>query len=133
MQALAIAPSGHLTASELVHDDDFAIFDDVVFVALKDDLGFNGVLHVARQVKIVFIVDVFNARQLLKFIDTGLGQNDGTCLFLDGIVRFKLQTWRPASKLAVHIRGFLSLARNDQRSTCLVDKDVINFVDDGIV
>src|ERR1700674_3537345 len=58
VQALAIATSWHLAACELIDDYHFPVFDDIVFVALEDDLRLNGVLHVACQVKIVFIEDI---------------------------------------------------------------------------
>src|SRR5437588_2236114 len=133
VETLTIATSRHLAACELVYDDYLAILHDVIFIALKDDLGLNGVLHVARQLDVVLIVDVFHTGQLLKLIDTGIGQYNGACLFLNGIVNFRLQARRPAGKLDVHIRGLLPLARNDERSTRFVDKDIINFVHDGIV
>ena len=133
VETLAITTPGHLATCELIYDDHFAIFHDVIFVALKDDLGLNGVLHVARQFDVVLIIDIFDTGQLLKLIDTGIGQYNGACLFLNGIVNFRLQARRPAGKLDVHIRGLLPLARNDEWGTGFVDENVINLVYNSIV
>ena len=133
MQALTVTASRHLTTGKLIDDDHLTVFDDVIFVALENDLGLNGVLHVARQFDVVLIIDIFDTGQLLKLIDTGIGQYNGACLFLNGIVNFRLQARRPAGKLDVHIRGLLPLARNDEWGTGFVDEDVINFVYNGVV
>ena len=47
VQTFAVAASGHLTARELVNDNHFTVFDNVVFVTLEDDMRFDGVFHVA--------------------------------------------------------------------------------------
>ena len=103
VETFAIAASGHLAAGELVHDDDLAIFDDVILVALEDNLGLNGILHVARQVQIVLVVDVFYTCKLLKFINTRLRQYDCARFLLNGIVDFVFQTRRPPGELDIHI------------------------------
>ena len=133
VETLAIAPPGHLSTGEFIDNHDLAIFDDVILVALEDDLGLNGILHVARQVQVVLVIDVFHTRQLLKLIDTCLCQDDGTRLLLNGIVDLVFQTRRPPGELHVHVSRFLALAGDDQRGTRLVNQDIIDFIDDGIV
>src|SRR5437016_11102259 len=108
VETLTIATSRHLAACELVYDDYLAILHDVIFIALKDDLGLNGVLHVARQLDVVLIVDVFHTGQLLELIDTGIRQYDRACLFLNAVINFKLQAWGLAVELVVHILLSLS-------------------------
>src|SRR6266852_3457891 len=72
MQTFAIAAPWHLTPSEFVNDDDFAILDDIVLVALEDDLSFDRILHIACQVHIALVVDVTNACQMLNSINSWL-------------------------------------------------------------
>ena len=95
-------------------------------------MRFNGVFHVARQIEVLFGINVFDTRQFLDFFNSSFGQNDGTSFLLDRIVCFWLQTWRPACKLDIVVGGFLSLSRNDERGAGFIDQDVINLVDDGI-
>src|SRR5712691_3317867 len=133
VQTLAVAASWHLATRELVNNDDFAIFDDVVFVALEDDMRFNGILHVARQFHVFRLVDVFHTRQLLNFFDTGICEQHGASFLFNGIVGFFFQARRPARKFRVLVGRFLALARDDERGARFVDQDVINLVNDGVV
>ena len=122
VETLAIAPPGHLSTGEFIDNHDLAIFDDVILVALEDDLGLNGILHVARQVQVVLVVDVFHTRQLFEFIDTRLCQDNGTCLLLDSIVSLVFQTRRPFSELDIHVGRLLALTGDDQWSARLVNQ-----------
>ena len=62
VQALAPAPAGHQAAGELVDDDDLAVLDDVVAVALEQSVGLERLLEVAGQSK-VGVVQVLDAEQ----------------------------------------------------------------------
>src|SRR5436305_13892899 len=118
MQTLAVPAPGHLTPGELIDDDHLAIFDDIIFVALEDDLCLNRILHVARQVEVGLIVDVLDARQLLNLFNACLCENNSTCLLFNGVVKLWLEVPCPASELRILIGGFLSLTGADDCSTC---------------
>ena len=49
VEPLAPAAAGHLTAGELVDDDDLAVLDDVVAVALEEGVGLERRLEVAGE------------------------------------------------------------------------------------
>src|SRR5260370_6272910 len=132
VETFAVAAARHQAPGQLIDNHDLTIFDDIVFVALEDCLGLDGVLHVARQVEIVFIIDVLDASQALKLLDAVLGQDDGACFLLDGVVGFGSQTGGPARELDILIGGFLTLARDDEGGARLVDEYVIDLVHDGV-
>src|SRR5215467_7515490 len=95
VETFAVATAGHQAPCKLIDDDDLAIFDDIIFVALEDDLSLDGVLHVARQIEIAFVVDVLDTGQAFKLFDAVLGQDDGARFLFNGIVGFCSQTGNP--------------------------------------
>jgi hypothetical protein len=64
VQAVAVAAAGHEAAGELVHDDDLALFDDVVHVALEQGVGLEGLVDVVQQLDVGRVVEVFGLEQL---------------------------------------------------------------------
>ena len=73
VQALLPAAAGHLAAGELVDDDDLAVLDDVVAVALVERVGAQRLLEVAGQPR-VGVVDVLDAEPALDLLDALLGR-----------------------------------------------------------
>ena len=49
VETFAPAAAGHLATREFVHDDDLALFDDVVAVALVERMGAEGLLEVTGE------------------------------------------------------------------------------------
>ena len=87
MEALRPAPSGHLAPGELVDDDDLAVLDDVVAVALVERVRAQGLLEVARQARVgLDTVEVADAEQPLDLGDALLGGRDGVLLEVDEVV-----------------------------------------------
>ena len=85
VEALAPAPARHLAAGELVDDDDLAVLDDVVAVALVERVGPERLLEVAGEARIG-VVQVVDAEQLLDPLDALLGRRDGLVLEVDEVV-----------------------------------------------
>src|SRR5688572_28992192 len=136
VEALAPAPAGHLAAGELVDDDDLAVLDDVVAVALVQRVGPQRLLEVAGHPRIG-VVQVLDAEQLLHLVDALFGRADGPILEVDEVVAALLgalgallETRHQAGEGEVQVRGLLGLARDDQRRARLVDEDVVDLVDD---
>ena len=95
VQALAPAPAGHLAAGELVDDDDLAVLDDVVPVALVERVGAQRLLEVAGQPR-VGVVHVLDAEPALHLLDAFLGRGDGLVLEVDEVVAALLVAFRAA-------------------------------------
>ena len=138
VQALAPAAAGHLAAGELVDDDDLAVLDDVVAVALVERVRSQRLLEVAGQAR-VGVVHVLDAEPALHLLDALLGRGDGLVLEVDEVVAALflalgplLQARHEPGEREVQVRGLLGLAADDQRRARLVDEDVVDLVDDRV-
>ncbi len=88
MQTVAPAAAGHQAAGELVDDDDLAVLDDVVLVALEEHVGACRAcwtwwlhLHVGRCRR------GCRCRAAVRTLSHALfGQRDGAVLFVDGVI-----------------------------------------------
>ena len=94
VEALAPAPAGHLAPGELVDDDDLAVLDDVVAVALVERMRLERLLEVAGQGR-VGVVHVLDAEPALHLVDALLGRADGAVLEVDEVVAALLVALRP--------------------------------------
>ena len=136
VEALAPAPAGHLATGELVDDDDLAVLDDVVAVALVQGVGAQRLLEVAGQPR-VGVVHVLDAEPALHLLDAFLGRGDGLVLEVDEVVAALLVAFGPAleprheaGEREVQVGRLLGLAADDERRPRLVDEDVVDLVDD---
>ena len=64
----------HQTASELIHDDHLVILDDVIAIALEEDVGAEGVIQIGSQSKILWRVQIVNPQPVFYVGDALLGQ-----------------------------------------------------------
>ena len=136
VEPLAPAPARHLPPGELVDDDDLAVLDDVVAVALVEGVGLEGLLEVAgeRRVRVVHVLD---AEPALHLVDAFLGRADGAVLEVDEVVaalfvalRAALEAGHDPGERVVLVGRLLGLAADDERRPRLVDEDVVDLVDD---
>ena len=77
VQALRVAAADHETAGELVDDDDLAVLDHVLDVALEQELRLQRLLQVVDHAARRVAVDVLDAEQLLDLADALFGRSDG--------------------------------------------------------
>src|ERR1700733_2050669 len=145
MQAIGPAAAGHQTAGEFVHNDDFAVFHDVLNVTVIESVGLNGGLDVMLEVPVLGVGNIADAQHLLDFYPAFVGNRDAAMLFIDDVVArvllglagsdidfltfFKLGD--DAVDPGVLIGGLLAGSGNDERGAGFVDQDGIDFVDDG--
>ncbi len=133
VEAVRPAPARHLAAGELVDDDDLALFDEVVDVALVQGVGAQGLGHVVQPRDVLGIVEVAHVQPALDPVHARVGQHGRVGLLVDVVVDVLAQGGDDTVDLAVQIRRGLARARNDERRTRLVDEDGVHFVDDGEV
>ena len=136
VQALAPAAAGHLAAGELVDDDDLAVLDDVVAVALVQRVRPERRLEVAGEPR-VGVVQVLDAEQPSIFSTPSSVGRDGLVLEVDEVVAALLgalgallEARHEPGEREVQVRRLLGLAADDQRRPRLVDEDVVDLVDD---
>ena len=137
VEALAPAPARHLATGELVDDDDLAVLDDVVAVALVQRVGAQRLLEVAGQPRIG-VVHVLDAEEALHLVDALLGRADRPVLEVDEVVAALfgalgtlLEAGHQPGEREVQVGRLLRLAGDDERRPRLVDEDVVDLVDDG--
>ena len=83
VQAVGPAAAGHEAAGELVDDDDFAVFDDVLHVALVEVVGLDGDFDVVLEVPVLGVGDVADAEEFFDLLPALVGDGDGACLLVD--------------------------------------------------
>ena len=86
MQTVAVAAAEHEAAGELIDDDDLAVLDDVVNVALHDAVGADGLIDVVHERGVFDIREVFEAEGRLGLGDAAGGERRGAGLFVDNVV-----------------------------------------------
>src|SRR5205814_8679698 len=92
------AAAGHLPPGELIDDDDLAILDDVVAVALVKGMSAKRLFEMARKDGIR-VIQVWDAQHLLHSGNAGLGGADGAILEIDEVVAALLVAFRTWTKL----------------------------------
>src|SRR5207245_2231438 len=75
--AVRPAPARLLPAGELVDDDDFAVLDEVVAVALEEGVGFQRLVDLMGLVHVLQLVDILDPGPALDLRDPILGQRCG--------------------------------------------------------
>ena len=151
MQTIGPATPLHGTAGVFINDDNFAVFHDVVNIAGKQHVRTqcgSHVVHqhnVARRVqRLAFIHNAFFHQQFFNQNQTTFGKVNLARFLIDREVAFALecvrifllltdQVWNDFVHFLVHFRAIFSRAGNDQRSTCFIDQDGVDFIDQRIM
>ena len=146
VQPLAVAAAEHEAARELVDNDDLAVLDDVVDVALHDAVRFERLVDVVRDGRVLGVGEVFEVKILLDLLHAARGQRRGLGLFIDDVVGLLVdvlllllvglrddllaEARDEAFGAGIHLRGLLAHAGDDERRARLVDEDGVHLVDD---
>ena len=133
MQAVAEAASRHDAARELVDDDDFAVLDDVVAVALHERLCAQRCREAVRVFDVLRRIEVLHADELLDLRHGAVGRRNRLLLFIDLVIDALFEAGDRMRHLDIDVRRFLAWARNNERRARFVDQDGVHLVDDGIV
>ena len=133
MQTLGVAAANHQAAREFVNDDDLIVLDDVVHVALHQEVGAQGAADVVVQLGIFRVVDVGDAERGFDALGTLVGQADGLFLLFNLEVNVTLERADDRVHLRVEVGGFVARAGDNQRGARLVDEDGVHLVHDGEV
>ena len=146
MQAVAPAPPRHQATGKFVYDDDFAVLDDIVFVAQEDGVRLYRLLHVVLPLDGGDVVDVGKAQQLGRLVEALFGKRRAAMFFVDRIIAGSvfLARFLAFDLLAAHelrdnpvdleilVGGLLAGPGDDQRRAGFVNQDGIDFIDDGV-
>ena len=145
MEAVGPAAAGHEAAREFVDDDDFAVLDDVLDVALVKVVGLERDLDVVLHVPVVFVGNIVDAEKLFNLLPALVGDGDGAGLLVDdeiagpsfGFQRFDqfagFELGDDAIGDGVLVGGLIGRAGDDERGAGFVDQDGVDFVHDAEV
>ena len=145
VQAIRPAAAGHEAAGELVDDDDLAVLDDVLHVALVEVVRLDGDFDVVLEVPVFRVGDVADAEEALDLFPAFVGDGDGACflvddevagvgLGLDGLGELaELELRDDDVDADVLVGGLVGGAGDDERRAGFVDEDGVHFVDDAEV
>ena len=128
VQPIRPAPAFHHAPGELVDDDDLAVLDDVIDVALEDDVGLQRLVEMVDDLSVDDVVKVIGGEQpsfgeaTLDLLVAFLGQADVSGLLVD-LVIIGLERLHDLVELDVEIGLVLGRAGDDQRGARLVDQD----------
>ena len=92
VQAFRIAAARHHAAGELVDDDDLAVADDVVLVALEQAVRLQRIVDVVDDGDVLDVVERFalevagGAQQVLELLGAVLGEDRRALLLVDLVV-----------------------------------------------
>ena len=81
MQAIAPAAPRHQAAGEFVDDDDFAVLDHVILVALEDDVSLEGLLNVVVPFHVLRLIHVADAEQAFDLEHAFFGERRASDVF----------------------------------------------------
>src|SRR5208283_4239661 len=147
VQSIRPAAAWHQTASELIHDEHFAVFHHVLDITPVERVGFDGGVNVMLQVPVLRVGDIADAQQALHFLPANVCDGDGAMLLVHYIVAgenlvftraridlfAQLQLRNDAVDAVILVRRFLTGTADDERGTRFIDEDRVHFVHDGIV
>ena len=136
MQAFRQPPALHHAAGELINQDDFVVFDDVVLVAEEQPVGAQRLVGVVDNRDVRCIVErafeqAARDQQFLDLFVAGFRKHDLTLFFVVLII-FGGEQRNDLIDLAVEIGAVFGRPRNDQRRARFIDQDRIDFIDDRV-
>ena len=138
VQAVRPAATVHQAPGVLVDDGHLGLArgigaHDVVFIALEQEVRLQRLVYMVEVLHVHRIVQVAHAESRLDLVDAFVGQADLALLFVDSEVDLFLQHVDLAVDRAVAVDGVIGGAGDDQRRTCFIDEDRVDFIDDRVV
>ncbi len=86
---------------------DFAIFDDVLLVAMEEVPCLERRVELMSQLDVTLFVEILNAQHLFDSGDAGFGDRHGMRLLVDGIIFVLLQSWHDLREFVVELSRLL--------------------------
>jgi len=103
MEAVTVTATKHEPSCEVVNNDNFVVFNNVIAIPLKETLGLEGLVKVVGQVFVLLIIEVVNPHDPLHLLDACLCRHHRFCLLIDGVVFLFLQHPDDLSKAVIEV------------------------------
>src|SRR5579859_1197464 len=131
MKTIGPAAAGHLAAGEFVDDDNFAVFDNVIDVALVERVRAKGLVDVVHELDIDRVGKILQAEETLALAEALFRERGGAMLFVESVVNVLDEFGDDLVDLGVFVGGFFGGAGDNQRSARFIDENGIHFVNNG--
>ena len=145
MKPVGPAAPGHEPSGEFVDDDDFAVLNYIVLIAVKKRMRAKRRIQMVHERNVVRVVQAASGLQQPGLVEncfgvlvTFLRQQYLMRFLIDPIValpllfRLPCELGRELVQPVIEIYVVVGLAGDDQRRARFIDQDGIDFVDDGI-
>ena len=153
MKSVGVSSAGHYTSRELVDDQDLIILDNIVLVLKHVIVCFKSIINMMENFNVFRIRKVFDVKEFFRLFDALLGKCNRFCFFIDNKISFLLyllldkgvkgiflvkyaSLFKPFCESVgnlIKLRRLRSASGNNKGRSCLVDKDGIHLVDDGVM
>ena len=91
VESVGPAPTGHQAAGEFVNNNDLAVLDHIIDIALEQGVGPQGLVDVVQGADFRRIVQVFDPQDALDLGYPLLGQGGVTLFFVNRVIEVFLQ------------------------------------------
>ena len=133
VHALVVATARQDAAGEGVNDEDFALADDVVLVALEEFLRLDGVVQVTHQLGVFGGIEVVNTQLILNEFHAFLGYTNGALALVHFVVDTLTHARGKLGEDGVELTGGVGGAGDDEGGPGFVNKNGVNLIHDGVV
>ncbi len=133
VEALSKTAALHETSGEFVHDQNFAVFYEVVHVRFIYGLCSQGLFNVVDFFKAFFGVNIFYAEQFFHLFNSFLSEHGAVLFFINIVVQIFFQKTHEFAVLQVFFSGFFGRGRNDERGAGFINQDAVHFVHNRVV
>ena len=145
MEPVGPAAPGHEPPGEFVDNDDFAVLNHIVLIAVKKRMCAKRRIQMVHQRNVVRVIQAASGRQQPRLVENSFGvlvtflrQQDLMRFLIDPIIalpllfRLPCELGRELVQPVIEIDVVVGLAGDDQRRARFVDQDGIDLVDDAI-
>ena len=114
MKPFAVSATDHHATGKFVNNDDFAVADDVVLVAMEDRFCLERLLEIVCQIDVAVVVDAFpigDVRQLLDPVNAIFCEGNCLVFQIDLVVAVSAQLSNDLGELVVFVVWTAQLVR----------------------
>ena len=134
VQAFGEATAEHQTAGELIDDDNLAIFNHVITVAVHQSLSLQSAHNLVRVVHTMLIViQVADAQHFFCLGNTLFGRCYLFLFFINSVVLALFHVGNNTGQNLIQLSGFFTGAGDNQRGTRFVNQDTVDLIDNTVI
>ena len=132
VNTFVISTSGENSPGVLIDDEHLAIHHHIIFVALEEGFGFQGVIQKRDEWRVCGFIQVVDPEIILDFFDTRLQNTNGSLFLIHFVIAINDEPFRNSCKLPKPTVCFTrGGAGNNERCSGLIDEDGVHLIHNG--